>query len=525
MGESRLLAPPAAHDLEQVDTGSIDNIQQLLGAESQIGTHTGNASGDAGGGRHKPLVTTRVGMVFIVIAVTNLVCATAALAVPNKEFHHLMWIATIAASALGGMLAIRSGRTLRVIETELRRATGRPDSWKDVRPIIGADSITEGWNELLHQVSRQSEASPSRAAATLDQEVVTLARAMRGLPVSWIISDTDGKIRFLSPTTCGLFGLSDEADHAGRDVTELLGLRDETDPTAQPILQELLSDVRMIHQRRDVTIGGQKHHLRITRSRLDGRAGDGEGLAWIINDVTQQQKAIQARDQFLMTATHELRTPLNNLHAYAEALQEEEDLEVERQKEFCNTIVSEAHRLGRLVDQLLTVGQMEAGTMIAHRHELEILPITKYAADHVKAQAEQKGQRLITDFSPKLPTVMGDRDKLQAALVNMVGNAVKYTPPGGEINIRCFVEEERIRIDVQDNGPGIEEEEQEKVFQQFYRGRLAVDSDERGNGIGLPFAREVARIHGGDLLLESRPGEGSIFTMLLPIGGESRSAF
>ena len=204
-------------------------------------------------------------------------------------------------------------------------------------------------------------------------------------------------------------------------------------------------------------------------------------------------------------------------------MQEEEDLEVERQKEFCNIIVSEAHRLGRLIDQLLTVGQMEAGSMVANRHELEMLPMVEYATEQMTATAAKKQQSFLQDFAPKLPTIFGDRDKLQAALVNLVGNAVKYTPEGGEIIVRCGVRGEWIHIDVQDNGPGIPEDEQSKVFEKFYRASNAEDSEQRGNGLGLAFTREVVRMHGGDVELASRLGEGATFTMKLPIAGQSRS--
>ncbi len=142
---------------DDLDTASIDGIEEMLSEAAGTSEPQDIESVTHSRRRHKPLLTTRVGFVFIVIALTNLICATAALAVPDKDFHALMWIATIAASALGGMLAMRSGRTLRVIETELRRVTGEPSRWKAVRPIIGSDSITEGWNELLAEVSKQSD--------------------------------------------------------------------------------------------------------------------------------------------------------------------------------------------------------------------------------------------------------------------------------------------------------------------------------------------------------------------------------
>ena len=246
-------------------------------------------------------------------------------------------------------------------------------------------------------------------------------------------------------------------------------------------------------------------------------------MAWVLSDVTQQQMATQARDQFLMTATHELRTPLTNLQAYAETLQEEQDLEIERQKEFCNVINNEANRLGRLVDQLLTVSQMEAGSMVANRHELDLIPMLEYSADQLRGQAEQKQITLTTKLSAKLPTANGDRDKLQAALVNLVGNAIKYTPNHGQVVLRCSADDCWIRIDVEDTGPGIPEEEQAKVFEKFFRGAATREADERGNGLGLAFAREIARLHGGDVELSSVFGEGSVFTLRLPVGGRSRS--
>lgn len=509
MAESALDSPFAPAGVAGHTSGRRNASPQARAAETQAG--------------RRPLVTTRIGFLFCVAALCALVCGLAACSVPQlKAFQSMMWVATVAVCSLTGLISMRSVRTLRTIETELLRNGGQPQRWKSVRPIIGQDQITDSWNELLREAESAQNADSDRAPASLDQEAITLARAMRGLPTAWVITDLDGRLLFISPPACSLFSLPEDANHVGRDLLDLLGLRAGDDAVIAK-RQRLLSNVRMIQERHQVSMGGERVHLRIARSRLDGRSGDGEGLAWILSDVTQQELATKSRDQFLLTATHELRTPLNNLQAYAEALQAEEQLEIDRQKEFCNVIVSEAHRLGRLVDQLLTVGQMEAGSMVANRHELEILPMVQYATDQMQAQADQKGQRLKTDFSPKLPTVFGDRDKLQAALVNLVGNAVKYTPAAGEIVVRCAVQDSWVRIDIQDNGPGIEPDEQEKVFDKFFRGSNAANSEMRGNGLGLAFTREVARMHGGEVELHSEVGEGSTFTFRLPIGGQSRS--
>ncbi len=472
-----------------------------------------------------PLVTTRVGLIFFAVAVCVLACAITSNAAPKQaKLHSMMWTAALAACSFGGLIAMSSVRTLRVIEKELRSAQQGQRQWQTARPIVGADPITIGWNQLLEDVTNyQQSEQESRVPAELDQEVITLARAMRGLPVAWIITDAAGRIRFLGPAACGLLNLDEQDSHVGADLLELIGLRDPEDETATKVLARMLGSIRMVHERRAIKVASRDLQIKITRSRLAGRSGDGEGLAWVLTDVTQQQLATEARDQFLMTATHELRTPLTNLQAYAEALQEEEDLEIERQKEFCNVINNEANRLGRLVDQLLTVSQMEAGSMVANRHELELLPMLEYSADQLRAQAVQKNVTLTTKLSAKLPTAFGDRDKLQAALVNLVGNAIKYTPDQGQVVLRCSADDRWIRIDVEDTGPGIPEDEQSKVFDKFFRGAATRESDERGNGLGLAFAREIARLHGGDVELSSVVGEGSVFTLRLPVGGRSRS--
>ena len=470
-----------------------------------------------------PLVTTRVGLVFLAIAIGILGCSVLAHSATGSEYQTVLWIVALSSCAIGGVVAMGSVRALQVVEKELRRSNVESASWKHARPIVGSDPMSRGWNQLLRDANESQRQEGPRVAAALDREVVTLARAMRGMPVAWVITDAEGMIRYLGPAACGLLQLAEDEDHAGRDLPELLGVRDEQDPTTAGVLQRLLGPIRMVHEKRSITIGERQQHTRITRSRLPGRSGDGEGLAWIINDVTQQRIATEARDQFLMTATHELRTPLTNLQAYAEALHDEENLAIEQQKEFCNVINSEANRLGRLVDQLLTVSQMEAGSMVANRHELELSPMIASVADQLNAQAEQKQIALNVSLSAKLPTVVGDRDKLQAAIVNLVGNAIKYTTSGGQVSVRCSADERWIRVDVEDNGQGIAEEEQARVFEKFFRGAETRNSDQRGNGLGLAFAREIARLHGGDIELQSIVGEGSVFTMRLPVGGRSRS--
>ncbi len=486
--------------------------------------------------RHRR-ITNRIGIAFLSVTIAMLACAWVATTDNTLQISTpLYWLVTIAFCSFAGLVSMRTARTLRIVEDELLRYTAASDIGevnavaRTPRRILAEDPICDGWNRLLDlALSNASSDTEHRAVAPLDREAVTLARAMRGLPVAWVITDADAKIRFVSPVALGLLGIIDEAKHEGRNLLELLRIEPSTepksdrDPDFRDDYHHLLGPVRMVTVRRDLTIAGSVIKLRIVRSRMGGRTGDGAGIAWVLHDVTQQQLATEARDQFLMTATHEFRTPLNNLQAYAEALNKQDGLNVEHQKEFCNIIYTEANRLGRLVDHLLTVSQMEAGSIVIHRHELELLPMLGEILEQNAAPAQQKEIKLTHTLPAKLPTVLGDRDKLQAAILNVVGNAIKYTPDGGDVTVHCTVENTWIRIDVIDSGLGIPPDEQTRVFEKFFRGQQAIQSTDRGNGLGLAFTREVVRMHDGDITLESNPGQGSMFTIRLPIGGQSRS--
>jgi signal transduction histidine kinase len=475
----------------------------------------------------QPLVTTRIGVLFFVTAACAAACGVAAVAVPQANpFRPMLWVTTVAVCSLSGLFSIRSARTLRTIETELRRNRNEPHRWHSARPIIGRDPITAAWNELLREAEPSGRVADDRPAADGDRQsaggdgqAATLARALRGLPAAWVITDLDGRMVFWSDPSCNLFQLADHANHTGRDLLDLLGLR-TGDETVIAKRQRLLSNVQVIHERHPIQVDGERVFLRIARSRLDGRTGGGEGLAWLLTDVSQQELANRSRDQFLQTATEELREPLTRLQRYVGEL-DGETVPPDQRSNLCDGIRGETHRLGRLLDQLLTVGQMETGALFANRSELRIVPLVQIAADQLRPQANAKRQQLRCEPAESAPTVFADRDKLLAAVGNVIDNAIEYTPAAGEVLVRVVTEGDWVRVDVQDNGPGISAEEQPKVFEKFFRGRNASPLQNRGNGLGLAFTREVVRMHGGDVDLHSIPGEGSTFTIRLPLSGRS----
>jgi signal transduction histidine kinase len=289
---------------------------------------------------------------------------------------------------------------------------------------------------------------------------------------------------------------------------------DNTDHRASRLLvmsQRLVCEIRRGTETSDGV-------LRVTRTLLDWNR-ESDGFVWSIRDVTQQKLIEEVREQFVHTATHELRTPLGSLKACAETLAMTDDIDIEQQKMFCNLIHSEATRLARFVDELLDVSQMEGGALQIARQDVDFERLIEEVVTQVLPQMEQKQQHFERIIPPKLPKLTGDKDKLSGTLINLLANACKYTPRDGQITLEVEWDRSGIDIHVQDTGYGISEADLPRVFDKFFRSEDTRIRHTIGTGIGLSFASEVARLHGGRLSVHSELDKGSRFTLWLPVSG------
>ena len=249
------------------------------------------------------------------------------------------------------------------------------------------------------------------------------------------------------------------------------------------------------------------------------RKEDNAAAVIVIEDITQQRVADEARHTFVASATHELRTPLTNMRLYIDSLLEEPDQDVLKRTQAVNVVSQEAKRLERMVGDMLSVAQIESGTIKLNKGDVRLEPVFEDLKHDFAEQARQKDIKLRFDMPPKWPQMEGDRDKIVMALHNLVGNAIKYTPAGGEVIVRANMGGEGAKsftCDVTDNGIGIKDEEQPLVFEKFYRAKDKRIANVTGTGLGLAIAREVVRLHGGDISLKSAIDKGSTFTMTLP---------
>ena len=236
------------------------------------------------------------------------------------------------------------------------------------------------------------------------------------------------------------------------------------------------------------------------------------GSARSLRGVQRQRESIQ---RLLSDISHQTKTPLANLRLYSSLLMEEEL--TPRQREQAQVIFQQSEKLSFLIETLVKLSRLETDVLAVTPKSQPLSPLLERAASQAKAAAGQKGIALQLHLQQQAEMkALYDLRWTAEALGNLLDNAVKYTPPGGCIQVSATQYELFCRIDVRDNGIGIAEEEQAQIFGRSYRGRQV--REQEGLGIGLYLAREIAQKQGGYLKLSSRPGQGSTFSLYLPRG-------
>ncbi|MCS6842147.1 MAG: ATP-binding protein [Roseiflexus sp.] len=248
------------------------------------------------------------------------------------------------------------------------------------------------------------------------------------------------------------------------------------------------------------------------------------GRLWIVSDVTREREADRLKSEFLSIVSHELRTPLTSIMGYTELLLAR-DFTPGEQREFIKTVYDEANHLYQIVEDLLGATRLEAGNVRLDRWAVSLRQIISDLVSHLNNQIGGKHTMLI-DIPPHLPPVYADRDKVRQVLVNLITNAVKYSPNGGEIRLTVtghaelppdHPKGEFVRIAVSDQGIGIAPEDLPRIWERFYRVDNGNTRRIGGTGLGLSIAKALVELHGGRIWAESKLNKGSTFYFTLPV--------
>jgi PAS domain S-box-containing protein len=371
------------------------------------------------------------------------------------------------------------------------------------------------WNTLL----QERDALRRRDVGEQARGLIDRRRESRGemelacesLSVGLVILDAQGIVRHANGAAASLLRTGRE-ELAGSEVATRV-----EHPELREALKELAAGgvVRRRNFELSMVEQGEKSVLRIGVRPL--RRDDASAVLITIEDVTQQRVADESRHSFVAQATHELRTPLTNMRLCLETALEDGKDDPVALNDSLNVLNRETRRLERMVTEILSVAEIEAGSLKLRADDVRLDALFDTLRSDLVALATEKGQMLAFELPPKLPVIQGDRDKLLLTLHNLIGNAIKYTPEGGRVVVTVKADAHQVSVDVADTGIGIKPEEQSLVFDKFYRSVDPRVAKVTGSGLGLALAREVARLHRGDVTVQSEPDKGSVFTLVVPL--------
>lgn len=247
--------------------------------------------------------------------------------------------------------------------------------------------------------------------------------------------------------------------------------------------------------------------------------GEGKGLAGtvvVFHDITELERLEKMRQEFVADVSHELKTPLTTVKSYVETLLDGAVDSPEVRDQFLKVVANETDRMTRLVRDLLQLSQLEKGQAQWEAQPTDMPELVEESLDLLAVPLEKKQLRIVKRFAPDTPAALGDREKLQQVLINLLANAIEFTPPGGEITVIVKSAGAMVWVAVRDTGIGIPREDLPRIFERFYRVDKARSRTLGGTGLGLAIARQIVELSGGTISIDSEVGKGTEVLFSIP---------
>jgi two-component system phosphate regulon sensor histidine kinase PhoR len=436
--------------------------------------------------------------------------ATVALAVYFASVDHsttedAVRDALLASLVVAGLVALAALAFGWWLTRRLRRLRGVAQAMAEgdlsYRAPIDADDevgrLAQAINDALARLRATAEAA--------SEEGRELTAVLGNMADGVVITDATARVLLLNAAAARLFEIA-EAAASGRPFIEVC--RDHE-------LADTLADALAQGQARSAVIESTapRQYLRIVASPITG--GGRAAAVVVLQDLTELRRLETVRKDFVANISHELRTPLASIKAVLETLQDGalEDQAVAR--DFLARMDDEVDQLTQLVQQLLELSRLESGQAPLQIEPLDVGDVLGEIAGRMSSQAERAGVTLGLAVPDGLPPAPADRRRLREAVVNLVHNAIKYTPSGGSVTLAAAAEGGELRISVRDTGVGIAHDQQARIFERFFKSDSARSSE--GVGLGLAIVKNVALAHGGRVTVDSREGAGATFTIVLPL--------
>lgn len=368
-----------------------------------------------------------------------------------------------------------------------------------------------GADRALSEVEKESRAMKEKLQSRireLEGGRSQIEGILQGMAEGVLAVGAEGEILLINEAAREILGI-------GRGA--VAGTR-ASDMVRQPELQDLMRRALTAQQplgRDLLLLAPAERHLRVHATGC--QAPTGRGALLVLHDITDLKRLENLRREFVANVSHELKTPLTAIQGAAETLLDSALKDANRGKPFVETIAEESARLRRLVEDLLELARVESEEETSTREQVQLQDFLEQEAARHKTVLRAGKVSLELELSAPLPALRADRSQLAQAVGNLLQNAITYNKPGGRVTLRASSDGKACRIEVEDDGIGIPPEDLPRIFERFYRVDKGRSRETGGTGLGLSIVKHVAEAHGGSVQVESRPGAGSRFTLILPL--------
>jgi len=398
-------------------------------------------------------------------------------------------------AGLGIVVARAQARRLASLRSALERASAGLPSEQPGRSERGelgalARAIGAAHGALIASAAR-AEAERERLEAVLD-----------GMVEGVLVTATDGCVQLANTRLRELFDAWGEV--AGRRVLEVVRRAD---------VAEALEQAAGAKEPVAIEVALANDGLLEMHARRFPERGELQGVVAVFHDVSEIRRLENHRRDFVANVSHELRTPLTAIQGFAETLRDE-SLDADRRRQFVDVISRNAERLRALIEDLLELSRIEGRTLPLALEAVDTAAVTSSLLRDLRPRLEARS--LEASLLGAARPVLADRRALEQVLQNLLDNAVKYTEPGGRIEVRLANGDGKVRVEIADTGIGIPARDRSRVFERFYRVEKARSRDLGGTGLGLAIVKHLVQAMDGEVFLSSREGEGTTFTVVLP---------
>ena len=458
---------------------------------------------------HRPLLYAAVRLGDGAAArVVRVAIPTELMAASERQLDWIVLLTILGTAALAAVPALYLGqRVARRLERMVgfSRAVAAGDLTAHLS-VTQRDELGE-LEESLDEMSRQLRMWLRGMQAESDKVRGILGAMIEGV----VVISATGDVILMNRRAEEIFSLAPDTDYHGRPLIETC-----RDPELQELLRETIATGVQVSLREMTLAGEARRNLAVSVAPLADRIG----FVLVFHDITEIKRLETMRRDFVANVSHELRTPLTAIRGYAETLLNGALDDPVRARNFLGVIDRHSERLSRLIDDLLTLSDLELGKSPLKREAVLLESLVDEVVEVLGEKAERGGVRLVKQLPHGLPLLLGDSDRLQQVLINLADNAVKYTPSGGTVTIAAERAENSevpsVVVSVADTGGGIPSEELPRLTERFYRVDKARSRELGGTGLGLAIVKHIVQAHGGKLHIASTVNVGTTVQFSVP---------